>query len=269
MKLTFLGTCSGTEPWPGRRHCSFILEHRQGVYWFDAGEGCSYTAHLAGVDLLATRAIFISHAHFDHVDGLANLLWNMGKLEGIRGKAHGDVAAGAVRVLIPDLQVWEGVTLMLGGVRAGRVAGIGVRASRYDDGPIYEGEGLKVLARHNRHLGAPSPGLAAAEPGGGWMSFSFRIEADGRKLAYSGDVADVAEVAPLAEGCDLLLMETGHHEVEAVCRHLRDTGLPFGRLGFTHHGRAILADPEGELRKAQHILGDRVFIADDGMEVDL
>ena len=50
---------------PNRRHTSFVIEHRGGVYWFDAGEGCAYTAHLLGVDLLAVQAIFISHVHMD------------------------------------------------------------------------------------------------------------------------------------------------------------------------------------------------------------
>ena len=63
MKITFLGTCSGTEPMPNRKHVSFVIEHAGAVYWFDAGEGCSYTAHLAGIDLLSTRAVFISHTH--------------------------------------------------------------------------------------------------------------------------------------------------------------------------------------------------------------
>ena len=66
MKLTFLGTCAGTEPMPGRRHTSFVVEDKGRVYWFDTGESCSYTAHLANIDLLSTRAIFISHTHMDH-----------------------------------------------------------------------------------------------------------------------------------------------------------------------------------------------------------
>ena len=44
MKLIFLGTCAGTEPMPDRKHASFVLEVGATLYWFDAGEGCSYTA---------------------------------------------------------------------------------------------------------------------------------------------------------------------------------------------------------------------------------
>ena len=60
MKIYFLGTCAGTEPMPTRRHMSFVIESDQRYYWFDAGEGCSYTGHNLGIDLLAVKSIFIS-----------------------------------------------------------------------------------------------------------------------------------------------------------------------------------------------------------------
>lgn len=51
MRITFTGTCSGTEPMAGRHHCSFVIEHNLGVYWFDAGECCSHTGYLAREDV--------------------------------------------------------------------------------------------------------------------------------------------------------------------------------------------------------------------------
>ena len=51
------------------------------LYWFDAGESCSHTGHLLGLDLTEVKSIFISHAHIDHVGGLAKLLWCMRKLD--------------------------------------------------------------------------------------------------------------------------------------------------------------------------------------------
>lgn len=58
MKIHIFGTCAGTEPIPGRRHVSFAIERNGYIYWFDAGEGCSYTAHLMGVDLLSIKSIY-------------------------------------------------------------------------------------------------------------------------------------------------------------------------------------------------------------------
>ncbi len=259
MKLTFLGTCSGAEPMPGRKHTSFVIEYGGGIYWFDAGEGCSYTAHLAGIDLLAIQAIFISHPHMDHVGGLANLLWTMQKLNGRR---DGPLSDRVIPVFIPNLNVWAGVLQVLGGPSGNFRPTFTLDAATYQDGRIYDENGFKITALHNRHLGDP----ADTEP---WQSFSFRIEAGDRVLVSSGDVADISELAPLLEGCDLFIMETGHHKVEDVCAYLKDAKVTFGKLGFFHHGRAILTDPDGELQKARAILGDRVFIADDGMALDV
>ena len=50
---------------------------------------------------------------------------------------------------------------------------------------------------------------------------------------------------------------------------LLDSGKRPGRLIFTHHGRAVLADPDGEQRKARAILGDCVRVADDGMRIEV
>lgn len=138
-KLTILGTCSGTEPMPGRHHTSFTLLHDQRLYWFDAGESCSYTAHQAGP----------------------------------------------------------------------------------------------------------------------------------KTIVYSGDVKGIRDIDGLIDGADLLLMETGHHKADQVCQYLKDSDESFAKLIFLHHGRAILADPARELATAQSILGDKVQIADDGMELYL
>ena len=73
--IIFLGTCSGTEPMPGRHHSSVVFEINGTYYWFDAGESCSHTAYTSGIDVTRIRAIFISHMHIDHVGGLANLIF--------------------------------------------------------------------------------------------------------------------------------------------------------------------------------------------------
>ena len=104
------------------------------------------------------------------------------------------------------------------------------------DGLVFEDENIRVTALHNRHL---------REDGeNGWHSYSYLVEAEGKRIVFSGDILSPEELDPLVkDGCDLLIMETGHHAVKDVCEYARTRGA--ARLRFTHHGREILYDVEG------------------------
>ena len=262
MKITVLGSCSGTEPMPNRKHVSFVVEANGGVYWFDAGEGCSYTAHLLGIDLLSVRAIFISHTHMDHIGGLGNLLWNMRKINGVTREPGRKLAGKRIDTYLPNLAPWDGIMQMLRGTEGNFKIDYDLGAERVHDGEIFNDGAVRVVAQHNLHLGEPTEGEH-------WQSYSFRIECGNRAVVYSGDVRSVDDVAPILNPCDLFLMETGHHKVEDVCQYLMDTSAQVGQLMFIHHGRAILDDPERERRKGEQIMGRDVLIADDGTVVDL
>tara|TARA_Y100000588_G_scaffold360385_1_gene420219 strand:- start:42 stop:824 length:783 start_codon:yes stop_codon:yes gene_type:complete len=260
MRITFLGTCAGTEPMPNRKHTSFVIERDAKVYWFDAGAGCSYTAHLLGINLLAVRAVFISHTHMDHIGGLANVLWDIRKLNGRQADPQQSMTGKDLDVFIANLDVWQGIMQLLQGTEGQFTIDFNLRAQSYADGLVFDEDGFKVTALHNQHMGVPAAGSA-------WMSHSFLVEADGKRLVFSGDIKDVSELAPLLDDCDLLLAETGHHKVEDICAYVREK--PVRRLGFLHHGRAILADPQGEAQKAKRIFGKQAFLAEDGMRIDL
>ncbi len=260
MDITFLGTCSGTEPMPGRRHTSLALETGGWVYFFDAGEGCSHTAHTLGIDLLRVRAIFISHPHIDHIGGLPNLLWTMLKLDSRNSDPTRALGGRKVDLYLTSERVWEATQAVLGAAAPGSEPYNPAVPHYYTDGLVFDDGHLRVHAQHNTHLHR----AADHEP---WRAFSFRIEADGRTLVYSGDIGHVSELDPLLDGADLVLMETGHHDVGRTCHYFAANSERFGRLGFLHHGREIMNDPEGKLALARSILGERVFIAGDGLRV--
>lgn len=257
MKIHFLGTCAGTEPVPGRRHVSFVVEHGGKIYWFDAGEGCSYTAHLLGLDLLSVSAVFITHVHLDHVGGLENLLWNIRKIN----RKTPVISGKKIDVFIPNMRSWNGIMQVLNETEGGFDCDFDIVANSVNDGDIYNENGFKVYALHNNHL--------ARQEGEDWQSFSYRIEAEGRSIVYSGDIKSMSDIDSLIGHCDLLLIETGHHKVEDICEFIKNNNKNVKRLGFIHNGRAIIANPFLELKKAREILGKNVFITEDKTSIEI
>lgn len=227
--IHFLGTCSGTEPMEGMHHTSTVIEADGAYYWFDAGENCSYTAYLSGIDPLKTRAIFLSHMHVDHTGGLANLFFCITKMIAL-GKGRG-AYDNTVTVTSPDPALVDAIKRVSVGGADPSALRFETRDVRTHDGVVYDDGTLRVTALHNTHLGEDGTN--------GWHAYSFLVEVEGKRVLLSGDVGSVDELTPLiGEGCDLLVMETGHHKVGDVCEYAVERGIT--RLRFTHHGREII-----------------------------
>jgi ribonuclease BN (tRNA processing enzyme) len=148
-------------------------------YWFDAGENCSYTAYLMGVDLLAVSDIFISHPHMDHVGGLGNLLWNIRKFSTQYNSLprHGDVT-----VYLPNEETFNGTLSVLKNTEGNYKTEYRTIFQKITDRVLLKNEQIEVEARHNYHLEKTEDG---------WQSFSFLITAENKKMIYSGDIRSV------------------------------------------------------------------------------
>ncbi|MBE6610898.1 MAG: MBL fold metallo-hydrolase [Ruminococcaceae bacterium] len=231
MKLHIFGSCAGTEPIAGWHHTAWALETEHGLYWFDAGETCSYTAHLMGLDLLRVRSVFISHTHMDHVGGLGNLFWNIRKLTYVTGRN----VEQDIDLFIPRMSSWDAILALLKNTEGGFACKFGINAHGVEDGVIYDRDGVKVEALHNRHLEAAPP----------WHSFSYRITCEGKTIVFSGDVKSSEDLDPyLADGCDLLMMETGHHDPDVIARYLSEHRYDVKKLAYIHNGVCIRETPD-------------------------
>lgn len=251
MKLHFLGTCAGTEPMPDRKHTAFALESGENIYWFDAGEGCSYTAHNLGIDLLKVGKIVISHPHMDHVGGLGNLLWNIRKLHWVRSSAN----ARDVDVYLPNMQTWDGVTAVLYTSEGTSDFVFRLQGHQTNEGLLFDDGAVRVTAFHNLHM-KPLDGQ--------WQSYSFLIECEGKQIVYSGDVKNYSELdAIIADGCDMLIIETGHFGIDDAYSYTKDKSI--GSIRFMHNGREILNAPGASQEKVAGLFDGRAVICFDGM----
>lgn len=255
MSIHILGSCSGTEPMPDRWHTSWVLQHQGIPYWFDAGEGCSHSGHLLGLQLLKLRHIFISHSHLDHTGGLANLLWTIRKLSTRQAFEHGFT----LTIHTPNLPQFQAILEFLRHTESGFRCDFKIVAEQVKDGLLFSADALTVEARHNYHL--------PQDRNGHWQSFSYRIVKDGKIIVYSGDIASLDDLGDWLTNCDWLMLESGHHGVEKVCQELCQPDRNVKQLLFLHHGREIMNDPETARRKAEKILGKAVIIADDGLRI--
>lgn len=108
------------------------------------------------------------------------------------------------------------------------------------DGIIYKDENIKVTAYHNHHL--------QNEECDGWLSFSYLLGIEGKKILFSGDIRDMHDLDDaLSGGCDILLVETGHHKLTDICEYAKTKNI--GKIIFIHHGREIINDLKGAQEK--------------------
>jgi ribonuclease BN (tRNA processing enzyme) len=207
-----------------------------------------------------TRAIFVSHPHIDHVGGFANFLFCVMKLMGRYKKT---LRHGEIRLFFPDFTLLSAIKTVATGRADGRLP-FPLAENELRDGLLYEDENVRVTAIHNGHMGVPKEG----EP---YRSYSFLIEAEGKRIVFSGDVKAPSDLDPLLSGgADLLIMETGHHRVSDVCEYAKEKEVK--ALRFNHHGREIIEHRESVQRAIDAYAresGMSIVLCCDGMQETL
>jgi ribonuclease BN (tRNA processing enzyme) len=133
-------------------------------------------------------------------------------------------------------------------------------AHQVDAGVVFDDGFLKVTAFNNSHMSPWEDDRC--------LSYSYRIECEGRVLVFSGDVGSYQELNPvIGEGCDGLVIETGHFGIDDVYQYATEKLI--GHIFFCHNGREILNHPEESKEKVHRYFGEKGTICEDGLTVIL
>jgi len=203
MRLTLLGT--GTPRPSAARQCTANLVQIGGQnIVIDAGRGVVTQLANIGVDPNSIDVVFITHHHFDHIGNLADLLlagWNNGRMRKV--EVYGPEGTAEIirqffygiyaRDIAFRLKEAEFMEEELPDIREVVVA------RDIEVGEIVTGDGWSVKAFQVEH--GHSLGMRHED----WPCYGYRIEAEERVLAISGDTIDCDGVRALAERADLLV----------------------------------------------------------------
>ena len=240
-----------------KHHTSWVLETKDDLAWFDTGESCSRTAYLAGINILKTNHIFLSHAHMDHIGGLPLLLWNLAKIRALTKRGLRET----IVLHTPLLSVSEHVLSLLDTSEFPSSA-LPLQTELITPGIICNNPNLTVEAAGTLHVPLSPEGCPRA--------FCFRIRTEGKTLIYSGDLKDVSELDSwLSEGCDMLMIENGHHTPSKTAEYLAQKQFKIKTFLFLHHGRTMLEHPEVEKAKTRKKWSGKLIFAEELMSFNL
>ena len=250
MKVKILGTAAGI-PAPNRECSSVMIESHGSIYLVDCGATVTHKICDSGLSADNIKAVFITHAHLDHMYGFSDILRVVNKRK---------AGSPATEYYFPEqlaIDAWkkyftEAVSGLSENLHCFRL---------YGEGIIFKDENITVTAKSNAHLKKYNR-----------PSYTFLVEAEGKRLLFSGDLSqelaegDFPAIAKEKE-IDLFVLEYAHFDVEDMLPHLEECKLE--RLVFSHISRASEKLPLIEALAESGRFDFSVDAATDGFEINL
>lgn len=210
MRLHFLGTSHGNHTYC-RYNSSTLLQVGEADYLIDCGEPAAGTLVRSGLGFSRLQALFVTHLHSDHVGGLAALVNMLPKV----GARDGEVGLYVPEEGLQGLEEYLHTLYLRPEQRRPRMCLRPVRP-----GAVYDDGRLQVRAVLSAHLAGSLDDIRLGpEPCGG-QAFSYVMEAEGKRLAFSGDICGGLRGQAMdhlaGETLDLLVMEMTHIQPEDI-----------------------------------------------------
>ena len=244
MIVTTLGTSHGNHTYC-RFNSATLIESGDRSILLDTGEPVSGQMTRLDKSFDALKAVFLTHMHADHSGGLPNLIKTLRKYP--KDGKHTTVFLPEPEATEP-LHAW--LTAQHVAVPPSVMDFAGVHA-----GPLYDDGTFAVTAIPTRHLAALAGGVG---------SYAYMVEAEGKRVVYTGDLkGDFSDFPDIArsEPCDLCVCEATHYKMEPALDLLAT--YPIKHLVFNHvhdpwhgDGEQTLMDMAARLPFPHHIAHD-------------
>ena len=255
--ITFLGTSDAVPSWE-RSHASLVAQMARKTLLLDCGEPCAKNLAFECVDFGKIDAILLSHLHPDHVAGLPQVIIGMW----LEAKRTRDIP-----VFMPAEGIETFRKLILTTYLFPELIKFNVDFRPLSNGQTFAVGAVQVTPHRTTHLDSIRR-IAGDKHGVPCEPFLYELAANGKRIAYSGDMGEAGDLlSVLDRPLDLLVTECAHFSPQSLFETLRDK--PVRRVALTHLHRQLWAKKEELPAMAKDYgLADKVVIARDGMKVE-
>ena len=199
MQIILLGTGTPVLD-PTRQQSALLVDINDERLLFDAGRGVTSQMTKVGTQPQQVDSVFITHHHYDHIGNLGEFLltaWHNGRetpltIYGPRGTAE------IVAALLGQVYARDIAFALFNVADAVDIRDL-VQVTEVTSGWAQDSGGWKVCAEYVEH--GNSLGLSHEQ----WPCLGYRLEAEGKVIAVSGDTVACEGLDQLAHGADVLI----------------------------------------------------------------
>ena len=200
LTFTTLGTNSGPIPRRDRSEPAALVRYGDQLILTDVGDGAAEQLAKVGVILDQVQTILISHLHFDHTGGLFAVL-SLRFQSSVTTPLTIYGPPGTKELVAHLFTAMKPGATAVQTMRIGGGPDVGVTVVELKGGDTATAGAVRISSVENAHYVTIKPG--PEKP----VSLSYRFDAPGRAILYTGDTGPSDKVAELCKGVDLLVSE--------------------------------------------------------------